>query len=128
MRKLAHIFTAVENSSSYRLDTITRAAFSHDLNSLSGGPHALAETLDALTNNENKLSSFYMRALFWVFPSILSIGKKGEMIRQSKQELGDLASKVLTDAKIAFVHGDSSGRDLMALMRMYSYLCFVRTF
>ncbi|KAF5377225.1 hypothetical protein D9615_006348 [Tricholomella constricta] len=97
----------------FALDTIGRAAFSFDFNCLSGEPHALAETLDGLTNNENKLSSFYMRALFWIFPSILSIGKKGEMIRRTKQELGEIASKMWKDAKIA---GDCEDRTLMALM------------
>ncbi|KAG5646052.1 hypothetical protein DXG03_004475 [Asterophora parasitica] len=97
----------------FALDTIGRAAFSYDFDCLSGEPHALAETLDGLTNNENKLTSFYMRALFWIFPSILSIGKKGEMIRRTKQELGHIASKMWRDAKIA---GDSEGRTLMALM------------
>jgi hypothetical protein len=70
--------------------------------------------LDGLTNNENKISSFYMRALFWIFPSILSIGKKGEMIKRTKQELGDIASRMWRDAKVA---GDAEGRTLMALMR-----------
>lgn len=74
----------------------------------------MAEALDGLTNNENKLSSFYMRALFWIFPSILKIGKKGEMIRQTKFELGEIASKMWRDAKIA---GDSEGRTMMAQMR-----------
>ena len=55
-----------------------------------------------------------MRALFWIFPSILSIGQKGEMIRRSKCELGDIASKVWRDAKIA---GDTEGNNLMAMMR-----------
>ena len=97
-----------------RLDTIGRAAFSYDFGSLSGGSHPLAETLDGLTNNENKKSSFYMRALFWIFPSVLLIGKKGEMIRRTKQELGDIASKMWREAKVA---GDSEDRTLMALMR-----------
>lgn len=101
----------------HRLDTIGRAAFSYDFNCLSGEHHALAETLDGLTNNENKRSSFYMRALFWIFPSILSIGEKGEMIRRSKRELGEIASKMWKDAKIA---GDVDGRNLMALMCMLS--------
>ena len=96
-----------------RLDTIGRSAFSYDFNSLSGKSHPLAEALDGLTNNENKMSSFYMRALFWIFPSILSIGKKGEMIRRTKRELGEIASNMWTDAKVA---GDSEGRTLMALM------------
>ncbi|RDB29638.1 hypothetical protein Hypma_015131 [Hypsizygus marmoreus] len=97
----------------FALDTIGRAAFSYDFDCLSGGPHALAETLDGLTNNENKLSSFYMRALFWIFPSILLIGKKGEMIRRTKEELGQIASKMWREAKIA---GDAEDKTLMALM------------
>lgn len=97
----------------FALDTIGRAAFSYDFDSLSGTSHPLAETLDGLTNNENKRSSFYMRALFWIFPSILSIGKKGEMIKRTKQELGEIASNMWRDAKVA---GDSEGRTLMALM------------
>jgi len=55
-----------------------------------------------------------MRALFWSFPFILSIGKKGEMIKRTKQELGEITSRMWWDAKIA---GDSEGRTLMALMR-----------
>jgi hypothetical protein len=94
------------------------AAFSYDFNCLSGEPHTLAEALDGLTNNENKLSSFYMRALFWIFPSILSIGKKGEMIRQTKLELGEIASRMWKDAKVA---GDTEGRNLMALMCRSSF-------
>lgn len=55
-----------------------------------------------------------MRALFWIFPSILSIGKKGEMIRQSKLELGRIASSMWKDAKVA---GIAEGKTLMGLMR-----------
>jgi cytochrome P450 len=55
-----------------------------------------------------------MRALFWIFPSILSIGKKGEMVRRTKKELGDTALRMLKDAKVA---GDASGKTLMVLMR-----------
>jgi hypothetical protein len=95
------------------LDTIARAAFSYDFDCLSR-EHHLAETLDELTNQENNLSSFYMRALFWIFPPILSVGEKGQMIRRTKKELGDIALRMLKDAKIA---GDTSGKTLMALMR-----------
>lgn len=102
----------------YSLDTIGRAAFSYDFDCLSGKPHRLAETLDGLTNNENKLSSFYMRALFWIFPAILTIGKKGEMIRQTKRELGEIASKMWRDAKVA---GDPEDKTLMAFMCMQSF-------
>lgn len=101
-------------SYSVSLDTIGLAAFAYDFNCLSGRPHPLAEALDGLTNNENKRSSFYMRALFWIFPSILSIGKKGQMIRKTKTELGQIASDMWNDAKVA---GDPNGRNLMSLMR-----------
>ncbi|KAG6887487.1 hypothetical protein C0992_012062 [Termitomyces sp. T32_za158] len=97
----------------FALDTIGRAAFSYDFNCLSDSPHSLAEALDGLTNSENSLSSFYMRALFWIFPSVLSIGKKGQMIRLTKQELGAIASRMWQDAKVA---GDERDRTLMTLM------------
>ncbi|KIK70412.1 hypothetical protein GYMLUDRAFT_234881 [Collybiopsis luxurians FD-317 M1] len=97
----------------FALDTVGRAAFSYDLGCLSGEPHALAESLDGLTNNENKLSSFYMRALFWIFPSILMIGKKGEMIRRSKAELGEIALKIWADAKVG---GDVNDQNLMSII------------
>ncbi|KAJ7169429.1 cytochrome P450 [Mycena filopes] len=102
----------------FALDTVARAAFSYDFNLLSGEPDALAEALDGLTNNENKLSSFYMRALFWVFPPILSVGKKGEMIRKVKAELGAIASKMWRDAKVALdSHSIENDKTVMALMR-----------
>ncbi|KAF8640554.1 hypothetical protein AX17_000216 [Amanita inopinata Kibby_2008] len=97
----------------FALDTVARAAFSHDFDCLSGRPHSLAETLDRLTNTENRVTSFYMRALFWLFPSILMIGKKGEMIRRTKHELGKIGAMMWQDAKIA---GDSEGRTVMAHM------------
>jgi len=98
-----------------RLDTIGRAAFSYDFDCLSGNPHALAEALDGLTNNEHKLSSFYMRALFWIFPPILRIGRKGEMIKRTKRELGNIALKMWKDAKVVCSLEEKS---LMASMRM----------
>ncbi|KAG5339903.1 hypothetical protein C0989_003050 [Termitomyces sp. Mn162] len=98
----------------FALDTVGRAAFYYDFDCLSEGSHSLAEALDGLTNSENDSSSFYMRALFWIFPSVLSIGKKGQMIRLTKRELGAIASKMWRDAKIA---GDERDRTLMALMR-----------
>ncbi|KAJ4485545.1 cytochrome P450 [Lentinula aciculospora] len=97
----------------FALDTVGRAAFSYDFDCLSGGPHALAESMDGLTNNENKTSSFYMRALFWVFPSILSIGDKGEMIRKSKQELENIVLKMWKDAKVV---GDVNSKNLMSVI------------
>ncbi|KAG7090808.1 hypothetical protein E1B28_009892 [Marasmius oreades] len=97
----------------FALDTIIIAAFSCDFGFLSGHHQSLLAAIDGLTNNENKLSSFYMRALFWVFPDIISIGTKGEMIRLTKHELGKIASTMWRDAKIA---GDIDRKDLMSLM------------
>ncbi|KAL0576816.1 hypothetical protein V5O48_005186 [Marasmius crinis-equi] len=97
----------------FALDTVIQSAFSYDCGFLSGGHQDLLAALDGLTNNENRLSSFYMRALFWIFPSILWIGEKGKMIRQSKRELGNIATKVWSDAKSA---GDSEDKNLMAMM------------
>ncbi|KAG6837898.1 hypothetical protein H0H93_013051 [Arthromyces matolae] len=96
----------------FALDITGRAAFSYDFDCLSGEPHPLADALDGLTNSENSLSSFYMRALFWIFPSILRIGKKGEMIRRTKQELGAIASRMWKDAKD--VPCDERDRTLLA--------------
>lgn len=95
----------------FALDTIGRAAFSYDFDCLSGEPHELASALDGLTNNEHNPSSFYMRALFWIFPAILFIGKKGEMIKKVKYHLGSIASKMLNEAKRI---GDRDTRTLMA--------------
>ncbi|KAF5392408.1 hypothetical protein D9757_002185 [Collybiopsis confluens] len=97
----------------FALDTIGRAAFSYDFDCLSGGSCTLAESLDGLTNNENKCSSFYMRALFWLFPSILMIGEKGEMIRRSKAELGEISLKMWADAKAT---GDVNCKNLMSII------------
>jgi hypothetical protein len=55
-----------------------------------------------------------MRALFWIFPSILKVGKKGKMIKETRKELGEIASRLWQDAKVA---GDSDNRTLMSLMR-----------
>ena len=52
-----------------------------------------------------------MRALFWLVPSILSIGEKGKMIKEVKHQLGAIASKMWKDAKLA---GDMDNRTLMA--------------
>lgn len=93
------------------------AAFSYDFNCLSGEPNALADSLDGLTNNENSSSSFYMRALFWFFPPVLNIGKKGKMIRQVRSVLGEIASRLWRDAKVA---GDPNDKTLMSLMRKRS--------
>jgi len=82
-------------------------------------PDSLADVLDGLTNNENKKSSFYMRALFWLFPPILNIGKKGEMIRRTKHELGSIGSRMWHDAKAV---GDHEGRTMMAFMREWQRL------
>ncbi|KAF9454986.1 cytochrome P450 [Macrolepiota fuliginosa MF-IS2] len=100
----------------FALDTIGRAAFTYDFDFLSQEkihPDSLVAVLDSLTNTENKKSSFYMRALFWLFPSILNIGRKGEMIRRTKQELGSIGSRMWHDAKTV---GDHQGRTMMAFM------------
>jgi hypothetical protein len=105
-----------------------RAAFTYDFDFLSYDktpPNSLAGVLDGLTNSEHNKSSFYMRALFWLFPPILNIGKKGEMIRRTKQELGSIGSRMWHDAKAV---GDHEGRTMMAFMRKYltslSLICF----
>lgn len=103
-----------------RIDTIGRTALSHDFDCLSGQPHGLADALDGLTNNENSLSSFYMRALFWIFPSILNIGKKGQMIKQTRKELGDIATRLWRDAKAV---GNSDDKNLISLMRKETRCC-----
>jgi hypothetical protein len=100
-------------SSHRSLDKIGRAAFSDDFDCLSGQPHTLAETLDGLTNHENNLSSFYIRAPFWIVPSILNIGKKGKMIKETQKALGDIASRLWRDAEVA---GPSDDRTLMSLI------------
>lgn len=97
----------------FALDTIGRAAFSYDFDCLSGAPHPLEEALNGLTNCEHKSSSFYMRALFWLFPPVLSMGKKGEMIQKTKYELGVIASRMWWDAKVA---GDRDSKTVMAHM------------
>jgi hypothetical protein len=73
----------------------------------------LASALDGLTNSEHKRLSFYMRALFWLIPSILYIGKKGEMIRQVKYQLGEISYEMWKDAKSA---RDPDNQTLMANM------------
>ncbi|KAJ7225974.1 cytochrome P450 [Mycena pura] len=99
----------------FALDTVARATFSYDFDLLSGEPNALVEALDGLTNNEHKASSFYMRALFWNFPWILSVGKKGEMIRKTKVELGNIARKMWRDAQALDAQATDE-KTLMALM------------
>lgn len=99
----------------YRLDTVGRATLSYDFDCLRGQPHALAETLDGLTNHEKSLISFYMKALFWLLPSILHLGKKGQMIRKTRKELGDLATDILKDAEAV---NDPNSKTLMSLMGM----------
>ncbi|RXW17419.1 hypothetical protein EST38_g8446 [Candolleomyces aberdarensis] len=66
---------------------------------------------DELTNNEHRASSFYMRALFWIFPSILQTGRKGAIIQQTKKLLGEVSISMWQDAKAG---GDRSGKSLMA--------------
>jgi hypothetical protein len=113
-RSILHLAKVLRHLYFHRLDTIGRAAFSYDFDCLSGAPHPLEEALNGLTNCEHKSSSFYMRALFWLFPPMLSIGKKGEMIQKTKFELGVIASRMWWDAKVA---GDRESKTLMAHMR-----------
>lgn len=103
----------------HRLDTLGHAAFSYDFGCLAGGQHALAEALDGLTNNENNMSSFYMKALFWLFPSILGIGRKGQMIKRTRNELGSIVMQMWKDGKNS---GDANGRSLMSIMREFFIL------
>jgi cytochrome P450 len=97
----------------FALDTIGRAAFSHDFGCLNGQPHALVNALDSLTNHEKTQWTFYMRALFWFAPWILHFGKKGHLIRKTREELGELAMFVLRDAKLS---NDPDSKSLMSLM------------
>jgi len=46
-----------------------------------------------------------MRALFWLFPSMLHLGKKGKLIRRVKRELGDIAGKMLKEEKVLSLDG-----------------------
>ncbi|KAI9572767.1 cytochrome P450 [Boletus coccyginus] len=97
----------------FALDTIGRAAFSHDFSCLDGQPHALVNALDSLTNYEKTRWTFYMRALFWFAPWILHFGKKGHLIRKTREELGELAMFILRDAKIS---NDPDSKSLMSFM------------
>lgn len=107
-----------------RLDTIGRAAFSHDFDCLNGQPHALVNALDSLTNHEKTQWTFYMRALFWFAPWILHFGKKGHLIRKTRVELGELAMLILRDAKIS---NDPDSKSLMSLMRTLKHVFFGST-
>ncbi|KAF8559291.1 cytochrome P450 [Imleria badia] len=97
----------------FALDTIGRAAFSHDFGCLNGQPHALVNALDTLMNHEKTQWTFYMRALFWFAPWILHFGKKGHLIRKTREELGELAMFILRDAKIS---NDPDSKSLMSSM------------
>ena len=98
---------------------MARAAFSYDLGCLSGDPYSLTQTFNDLTNNEDRLSSFYMRALFWLFPPILMIGKKGRIIRRVRSELGKIGALMWRDARIV---GDAGDNTLLAHM-CKAHLC-----
>ncbi|KAF8845290.1 cytochrome P450 [Paxillus ammoniavirescens] len=97
----------------FALDTIGRAAFSYDFKCLDDQPNALGEALDSLTNHEKTRWTFYIRALFWLVPWILHCGKKGQLIRKTRKELGDLALDILRDAKVV---NDPNSKTLMSLM------------
>lgn len=62
-----------------------------------------------------------MRALFWLAPWILHFGKKGNLIRKTRQELGELAMSILSDAKIS---NDPDSKSLMTLMRTLESVFF----
>jgi hypothetical protein len=57
-----------------------------------------------------------MRALFWIFPAILKVGKKGEMIKAVKYQLGAVASKMWKDTKLV-CDTDTETISLLATMR-----------
>lgn len=57
-----------------------------------------------------------MRALFWIFPAVLSIGKKGKMIKEVKHQLGVIASKMWKDAQTV-CDTETEDRSLLAIMR-----------
>jgi hypothetical protein len=61
-----------------------------------------------------------MRALFWIFPAILKVGEKGEMIKAVKYQLGGIASKMWKDTKLA-CETDTETRSLLSIMRMLSF-------
>ena len=61
-----------------------------------------------------------MRALFWIFPAILKVGKKGEMIKAVKYQLGAIASKMWKDRKLAY-DMDAETKSLLTIMRMPSF-------
>ena len=103
----------------FRLDAVCGAVFGYDFDCLSGRDDALSLSLDELTNNEHRASSFYMRALFWIFPSILKTGRKGDIIQQTKKLLGEVATTMWQDAKDG---GDRGGRSLMAQLRKFPLL------
>ena len=65
-----------------------------------------------------------MRALFWFAPWILHFGKKGDLIRETREELGELAMFILRDAKIS---NDPDSKSLMSLMRTLKDAFFWQT-
>ena len=56
-----------------------------------------------------------MRALFWIFPSILTIGEKGKMIRKTKQEMGAISKKMWNDAQTV----GEEGKNILSVMREF---------
>lgn len=53
--------------------------------------------------------------MFWVFPAVLSFGRKGKMIKEVKHQLGIIASKMWKDAK---TNCDSEDEDKSLLSNM----------
>jgi hypothetical protein len=116
--------------SSSSLDSIGLAGFSYNFNSISGNGNSLAAALEALTNTSHNFSSFVMRAFFFTFPSILKSmclvascltnfnvaavpSEKGKYIRNTREELGKVATKMWNEAKAA---DSDDEKTLMALM------------
>ena len=50
---------------------------------------------------------------------MLMIGEKGEMIRRSKAELGEISLRMWADAKVA---GDENCKNLMSIIRTFSFI------
>jgi hypothetical protein len=86
-------------------------------------PHSLIEAFNNLTNNEDRGSSFHMRVLFWLFPPILIMGKKGKIMRSVKRTLGKIGALMWRDAKIV---GVTENNTLLAHMCKAFISCTVR--
>ncbi|KAF8477865.1 cytochrome P450 [Gautieria morchelliformis] len=98
----------------FSLDSIGLAGFSYDFKSISGSDSSLVAALESLTNASHNFSSFVMKALVFTFPSILKIpSEKGKYIRNTREELGKVATQMWNEAKAA---NADDGKTLMSLM------------